>query len=315
MAITLQQMRYLLAIAEHGSISSAAHSLYISQAALSNALKDVERETGVSIFMRSNRGIETTLEGIELLGLMRRVVQQDDFFISRYDKELPPVEQLAVSSQHYAIGADAFAQLIGELELEKFTFSFRETTTSEVIDDVRCQRSHIGLLYLSSFNRRIIERELEAANIRFTPLFETKPHVLVSKDHPLAKRKRVKAKDLAAYPRVNFEQGIADSAYYAEEPLADITGKGVITVHDRGTMGSLLAKTNCFTIATGSQSADMGSRVIDLEVSTSEYMRIGCITHNQVHLSRVAIRYLELLEMAAAHRFGQQSLAAPCANL
>ena len=77
MAITLQQMRYLLAIAEHGSISSAAHSLFISQAALSNALKDAERETGVSIFTRSNRGIETTMEGLEILGLMRRVVQSN----------------------------------------------------------------------------------------------------------------------------------------------------------------------------------------------------------------------------------------------
>ena len=72
--------------------------------------------------------------------LIRRVVQEDDFFISRFDKEQTPVEQLAVSSQHYTVGADAFAKLINEVELEKFAFQFRETRTEEVIDDVRCQR-------------------------------------------------------------------------------------------------------------------------------------------------------------------------------
>ncbi len=310
MAITLQQMRYLLAIAEHGSISSAAHSLFISQAALSNALKDAERETGVSIFTRSNRGIETTMEGLEILGLMRRVVQQDDFFISRYGKDQAPVEQLAVSSQHYTIGADAFARLIDELELEHFAFKYRETRTEEVIDDVRCQRSHIGIVYLSSFNRRIISRELDAANIRFTPLFETKPHVLVSHNHPLAQRTYVKPKDLATYPRINFEQGIVDSAYYAEEPLADITGRGLITVRDRGTMASLISQTNCFTIATGAQPADMGSKIVDLKISTSEYMHVGCITHKQMRLSSTAKRFIELLEAAAERRYGKKSIVA-----
>ncbi len=310
MSITLQQMRYLLAIAEHGSISSAAHRLFISQSALSSALKEAERETGVTIFARSNRGIETTAEGLELLSLMRRVVQEDDFFISRFDKEQTPVEQLAVSSQHYTVGADAFAKLINELELEKFAFQFRETRTEEVIDDVRCQRCHIGILYLSSFNQRIISREIEAANTTFTPLFETKPHVLVSQDHPLAQQNHVRPIDLADYPRINFEQGVSDSAYYAEEPLADITGRGVITVRDRGTMASLIAQTNGFTIATSAQSADMGTKIVDLEISTGEYMLVGCITHNQVRLSRIAKRFLKLLEDAAEQRYGKQAVAA-----
>lgn len=307
MAITLQQMRYVLSIAEHGSISAAAHSLFISQAALSNALKDVEREIGVIVFKRSNRGIETTLEGLELLGLMRQVVQQDDLFISRYGKGRPAVERLAVSSQHYAIGADAFAQLIAELELQGFSFSFRETRTEEVIDDVRCLRSNIGIVYLSAFNQRIILRELEAANISFTPLFETKPHALVSCNHPLAQRTYVTAKDLSAYPRVNFEQGAADSAYYAEEPLADITGSGLITVRDRGTMASIIAQTNCFTIATGAQPADMGAKIVDLKLRTSEYMHIGYLTHKQMHLSATVQRFIVLLQEAAQRRYGSSA--------
>ncbi len=133
--------------------------------------------------------------------------------------------------------------------------------------------------------------------------------MLVSHNHPLAQRTYVKPKDLAIYPRINFEQGTADSAYYAEEPLADITGSGLITVRDRGTMASLISQTNCFTIATGAQPADMGSRIVDLKISTSECMHVGCITHNQVRLSRTAERFIELLEAAAERRYGKESTA------
>ena len=311
MAISLQQMRYLLAIAEQGSITAAAQSLFISQAALSNALKEVERETGVTLFARSNRGIEITSEGLELLGLMRQVVQQDDFLISRYATDQAPTERLSVSSQHYAFGADAFARLISEMKLDSFSFSFRETRTEEVIDDVRCQRSDIGILYLSSFNQRIVKRELDAANIVFSTLFDTKPCAVVSRDHPLAHRTFVTVKDLALFPRINFEQGKTDSAYYAEEPLADITGKGLITVRDRGTMRSLIAQTNCYTIATGAQSAGMGADIVELKLRTKEIMRVGYITHGQTRPNQMVQRFLTLLRESAQDRYGERAVFAP----
>ena len=82
--MTLQQLRYLIAIANHGSISAAAHTLYVSQSSLSVAVRDIERETGVTIFERSNRGITLTSDGIELLGYARQVVEQADLMEQRY---------------------------------------------------------------------------------------------------------------------------------------------------------------------------------------------------------------------------------------
>ena len=53
--MTLQQLRYLIAIAEYGSINAAAQNLYASQSNLSTAIKELEQELGITVFTRSNR--------------------------------------------------------------------------------------------------------------------------------------------------------------------------------------------------------------------------------------------------------------------
>ena len=61
--MTLQQCRYVLQIVRDGSFSAAAKSLYISQSSLSAAVMDLERELGIRLFERSNRGVTLTPEG------------------------------------------------------------------------------------------------------------------------------------------------------------------------------------------------------------------------------------------------------------
>ena len=74
--MNLQQLRYVIAIAEGGSINSVAKSHYISQSSLSVAMRDLESELGITIFNRSSKGITLTSEGVEFLGYARQVVEQ-----------------------------------------------------------------------------------------------------------------------------------------------------------------------------------------------------------------------------------------------
>lgn len=66
--LTLQQLRYITEVVECGSINAASQNLYVSQPALSTAIKDAEQELGIEIFNRSNRGITLTQEGVEFVG-------------------------------------------------------------------------------------------------------------------------------------------------------------------------------------------------------------------------------------------------------
>ena len=71
--MTLQQLRYAIAVADCGSMNQAAAKLFISQPSLSEAVKELEREIGIRIFGRTNRGILVTTEGNEFLGYARQV--------------------------------------------------------------------------------------------------------------------------------------------------------------------------------------------------------------------------------------------------
>ena len=55
--MTLQQLRYVITVAQKGSISEAAKELFISQPSLSNAIKELEKEMKIIIFSRTNKGI------------------------------------------------------------------------------------------------------------------------------------------------------------------------------------------------------------------------------------------------------------------
>ena len=69
--MTLTQLKYIITVADAGSMNLAARELYISQPSLSQAVKELEKEIGVELFCRSNRGVSITQEGSEFLGYAR----------------------------------------------------------------------------------------------------------------------------------------------------------------------------------------------------------------------------------------------------
>lgn len=72
--MTVQQLKYILKVAEVGSITEAAKLLFISQPSLSNSIKETEKEAGITIFLRSRIGITLTKDGAEFLGYARQVL-------------------------------------------------------------------------------------------------------------------------------------------------------------------------------------------------------------------------------------------------
>ena len=73
--MTLQQLKYVAAVADNKSINKAATSLFITQPSLSGAIKELENEIGIQIFIRSSRGILLTAEGEEFLGYARQMLE------------------------------------------------------------------------------------------------------------------------------------------------------------------------------------------------------------------------------------------------
>ena len=297
-AMTLQQLRYLIAIAECGSFGAAARELYVSQSSLSVAIKDIERETGVTVFTRSSKGITLTRDGTELLGYARQVVEQADLMERRYSNTTHATAQrIAVSTQHYAFSVEAFLDFVAEIDADGYDFVLRETRTAEIIDDVKGFRSDIGILYKCAYNNRVITMALEDAGLVFCELFSAQPHVFVGTHHPLASRKSVNPRDLADFPRYSFEQGQMNSFHYAEEPLAHLPHKKRIAVSDRGTLSNLLSHQDGYTISTGILSSEMNAGIVAIPLETDEVMSVGYVVHGERQPSDLTQRYIQHLQM------------------
>lgn len=295
--MTLQQLKYVVEIVLCGSINEAARRLYMSQPSLSKAVKELEKEMGFEIFLRTSKGITLSKNGAEFLGYARQVVEQAELLERRYFDSAPSQQLFSVSTQHYAFAVNAFVEMIKQHGADEYQFTLRETRTYEIIEDVKNFRSEIGILYVSSFNEKVMLQMLEQEGLDFHSLFEAGPHIFVSAQNPLAKRSSVTLGDLEAYPRLSFEQGEFNSFYYAEEIFSTIPRKKSIQVSDRATLFNLLIGLNGYTISTGILSSDLnGSDIVSVPLAEEETISVGWIVHKKTRLSRIANLYLEELK-------------------
>ncbi len=98
---TIQQLKYVIAVIECGSITEASKHLHISQPSLSNAIKDIEKRS------------------------------------RNYHLDLPEKTRFAVSTQHYTFTSDAFVEMVDMFGQDRYEFILNETQTNQIIRDVK----------------------------------------------------------------------------------------------------------------------------------------------------------------------------------
>lgn len=302
--MTLQQLRYAIEIANSGSMNEAAKRLFVSQPSLSNAIKELENELGITIFERTNRGISISAEGMEFLGYARQIIEQTEFMENRYTgKKRSPV-YFSVSTQHYAFVVDAFVRLMKERELAEYNFSLRETQTFEIIEDVRTLRSDLGILYINESNYKVMNKLFSDGNLKFTPLFNTNPHVYVRAGHILAGKESIILEDILPYPYITFEQGDNNSLHFSEEMLSFTQIEKNIKVTDRATLSNLLLGSDAYTIGTGIMASDLnGNGVVTIPYESNEVFTVGWIAHKDRKPSEIMSAYIDLLNDLVASSY------------
>ena len=293
----LQQLRYVVKVAECGSITEASRRLFVSQPSITASIRDLENEMGVHIFERTNKGVIVSEEGETFLGYARQVLDQADLLEGKYKGASEQVPHFSVSCQHYSFAVNAFVDVIREFDAARYDFTLREEQTHEIIEDVAHMKSELGILYINEFNRKVLEKLFKENGLVFHPLLQADPHIFINVSHPLAGRKSVSIQELEPYPFLAFEQGEQNSFYFSEEILSTIPRKKVIYVSDRATLFNLLIGLNGYTICSGILNSNLnGDSIIAVPLETEESMLIGWIANPRLHLSEFAKKYLEELE-------------------
>ncbi len=296
--MTIQQIRYVLGVADSGSFNKAAEKLYISQPSLTSSIHDLEDELGFELFKRTSRGTSVTERGSTFLADAKKLFESYEELLKKYCSQ--EIKCFSVSALYYAFARKAFVQLVKDYSGMGYDFSFWEKRAQNVIEDVASGDSDIGLLYLGGRNREELSKKLEAKSLSFTPLTECKPFVYLHKTHPLSKKDEVFPEDLIPYHFVTFDTDDV-KAFFSDEAIEKYNLAQPITVTDRATELNLIKNLNGYTFLSGA--ADHHARedeseefyTIPLQIPEapdSEPFTLGYITKKTSRIGKIATRYI-----------------------
>lgn len=295
--MTLQQMYYLITIADNHSMNKAADKLFIAQPTITSAVRDAEKEIGMQIFHRTHKGVIPTSEGKVFLDRIKKVCQQYEEIMETYDDKKKYRRKFAVSMQHYSFAVKAFIEMAKHYDSNQFDLALRETTTAKVINDVSSLKSEIGILYICETNQRVMNRLFRENELEFKSLIECPASVYLARSHPLANKEKLTFEELAPYPCMSFEQGSETEIFFAEELLTEHIYQKTVKATDRATMMNLIEGLNGYTLCSNIYSEKLSGDqffVIPFKTggNTQNMMNIGFITKKNFELSHMGKDFL-----------------------
>ncbi len=295
--MNISQIKYVLEVAKSTSIRKAAEKLYISQPALSASIKELEEELGILIFERTNKGISLTDEGREFVTYAKKVHSQYEILEDRYLSRDSDKERFSVSSQHYNFSIRAFTEVIKKHGPDRYVFSFHETKTREVLEDVRTLKSEVGIISFSGANEGVIRKLIRESGLDFTPLMKRETYIYVWKDHEFAGRQEISIDELSDYPCISFDQSDNSNFYLSEEAMADYEFKKLIKSDDRATTMELIAELHGYAIGSGMLAGDQAilKGMVSIKLKEEDPLTIGYIVRTGSYLSIYGKDYVEEL--------------------
>ncbi len=300
--MTLQNLRYIVEIANHKSFSKAASKLYMTQSALSAAVKDIEEELGIQIFLRTNRGISLTPDGEDCLKYCREIVERSERLSMRYKNRDTLHTYFSVSTQHLPFAVRAFNELLSSNAPSHYNAAIYEVSTSKLLEDVSSHRSELGVLAVPEEQLRLLNKSLYANDLFFVQMAQLRKYVFLRKEHPLGDLERLTLEQLKPYPFVTYDRG-TDPIYYTEESILYEPLDRCIHVSDRATKMSVIRSSDAFSIGIDLPNfnrdiyfKDSASELIAIPFENqSAPIIVGCLEKNGHVLSEIGQRYMELL--------------------
>ncbi|KXT76726.1 LysR family transcriptional regulator [Streptococcus sp. DD12] len=292
--MNIQQLRYVVAVANSGTFREAAAKLFVSQPSLSVSVKDLEEELGFQLFNRTTTGTVLTTKGMRFYEKALEVVRSFDSFENQYTNPTTEKQQFSIASQHY----DFLPPIVISFNQQYPDYQdvrLYESTTVEILDEVSKGHSEIGIIYLNKTNYKGIMQKMEKLDLEYVSLIPFKTHIYLRKGHPLAHKERLQIEDLVGLPTVRFTQEKDEYLYYSENLVDTTDSSQLFNVTDRATLNGILERTDAYATGSGfldSESVN-GITVIPLEDKMDNEMvyvkRLGS------NLSECAERFIAVM--------------------
>ena len=248
----LQQLRYILEIADCHSITRASKKLFVSQPYLSKVISEFEAELRQPIFIRYNNGVELTECGKKVYLLAQSIINQMELLDSLGKEPLPKKTSVMLS---FSVGN---LILKDSLLLDYFSAShavgnnmdFYETTIEECVQNVEKDVSEFAIIVVDDFQKILLSGAAARKNLMCIELDEGYPYYHLHRNHTLANQDHIRPDTLAQYPfvRLKTDEYAAFSREKLKETCPEIYWRKCISVNHYHSYLSLVKNKSAFMI-------------------------------------------------------------------
>lgn len=188
----LNQLKFLVTVAQCGSINKASEMLFVSQPAISRAIQELEKELGVQLLIRTKNGTEPTEYGAKIIGEANNLL----YTIGKWS-------DLAEAAERNRVVKISYFSEFGSQPLFRFFFLMKELHPDI---ELKLEMHRTPLHKIDSDNAILHTCSSDSLNktvynsnrqYRVTKLYEDTFCLFINTKHPLAKEEKVKLTDLA----------------------------------------------------------------------------------------------------------------------
>ena len=293
--MNIQQLRYVVAIANSGTFREAAEKMYVSQPSLSISVRDLEKELGFKIFRRTSSGTFLTRRGMEFYEKAQDLVKGFDIFQNQYANPEEEKDEFSIASQHYDFlppTITTFSQRYPDYK----NFRIFESTTVQILDEVAQGHSEIGIIYLNNQNQKGIMQRVEKLGLEVIELIPFQTHIYLREGHHLARKKELVMEDLADLPTVRFTQEKDEYLYYSENFVDTSASSQMFNVTDRATLNGILERTNAYATGSGFLDSDSVNGITVIPLNDNLNNRMVYVKREEVDLSQAGTLFVEVMQ-------------------
>ncbi|HET3325195.1 TPA: LysR family transcriptional regulator [Streptococcus pneumoniae] len=293
--MNIQQLRYVVAIANSGTFREAAEKMYVSQPSLSISVRDLEKELGFKIFRRTSSGTFLTRRGMEFYEKSQELVKGFDIFQNQYANPEEEKDEFSVASQHYDFLPPTITAF-SERYLDYKNFRIFESTTVQILDEVAQGHSEIGIIYLNNQNKKGIMQRVEKLGLEVIELIPFHTHIYLREGHPLAQKEELVMEDLADLPTVRFTQEKDEYLYYSENFVDTSASSQMFNVTDRATLNGILERTDAYATGSGFLDSDSVNGITVIRLKDNLDNRMVYVKREEVELSQAGTLFVEVMQ-------------------
>ena len=293
--MNIQQLRYVVAIANSGTFREAAEKMYVSQPSLSISVRDLEKELGFKIFRRTSSGTFLTRRGMEFYEKAQELVKGFDIFQNQYANPEEEKDEFSIASQHYDFlppTITAFSERYPDYK----NFRIFESTTVQILDEVAQGHSEIGIIYLNNQNKKGIMQRVEKLGLEVIELLPFHTHIYLREGHPLAKKDELVMEDLVDLPTVRFTQEKDEYLYYSENFVDTSSSSQMFNVTDRATLNGILERTDAYATGSGFLDSDSVNGITVIRLKDNLDNRMVYVKREEVELSQAGTLFVEVMQ-------------------